>query len=61
VSAPVTPRAECIRQARAVLDAALLRIARDRAAGRLDPAAELIVRRAERQQHTAPTPGHAAA
>ena len=38
MAAPVLPREECIRRARAVLDAALDRIARDRAMGRLDPA-----------------------
>lgn len=35
----IVPREECIRRARAVLDEICDRIARDRAAGRLDPEA----------------------
>ncbi|MEU5136727.1 hypothetical protein [Streptomyces californicus] len=46
----VIPRAQAIADARAVLDRARLRIARDRAAGRLSPEHELIIRRLERQQ-----------
>ncbi|MFJ2017213.1 hypothetical protein [Streptomyces nodosus] len=56
----VIPREQAYAAARVVLDAALGRIARDRAIGRLSPEAELIVRRAERryaERHgtTAPT------
>lgn len=46
----VIPRAQAIANARAVLDRARVRIARDRAAGRLSPEHELIVRRLEREQ-----------
>ncbi|MFE9099009.1 hypothetical protein [Streptomyces sp. NPDC007264] len=46
----VIPRSQAIADARAVLDRARLRIARDRAAGRLSPEHELIIRRLERQQ-----------
>ncbi|MEV7243935.1 hypothetical protein AB0N92_22190 [Streptomyces sp. NPDC093248] len=46
----VIPRTQAIADARAVLDRARLRIARDRAAGRLSPEHELIIRRLERQQ-----------
>ncbi|MYV44965.1 hypothetical protein [Streptomyces sp. SID2888] len=45
----VIPREQAFAAARRVLDQALDRIARDRAAGRLSPEAELIVRRAERR------------
>ncbi|MFF9704124.1 hypothetical protein ACF1FE_23535 [Streptomyces griseofuscus] len=44
------PREQAIADARAVLDRARLRIARDRAAGRLSPEHELIIRRLERAQ-----------
>ncbi|GHC44248.1 MULTISPECIES: hypothetical protein [Streptomyces rochei group] len=54
----VIPREQAFAAARAVLDAALDRIARDRAAGRLAPEAELSIRRAERRQTT---PAHRAA
>lgn len=50
----VPTRAECITRARAALDAARQRRDLDRAAGRLDPAAELILRRLERQQSEHP-------
>lgn len=55
----MTTRAEAITNARAVLDAARTRRDRDRAAGRLAPEVELILRRLERQQQ--PTPAHRAA
>ncbi|APD18675.1 hypothetical protein SEA_MOJORITA_34 [Streptomyces phage Mojorita] len=48
----VVPYDQAIAGARAVLDRARLRIARDRAAGRLSPEHELICRRLERQQAT---------
>ncbi|ALM38201.1 MULTISPECIES: hypothetical protein [Streptomyces] len=59
----VIPRDQAIAEARAVLDRARLRIARDRAAGRLSPAHELIVRRLEREarRDTAPAAHRAAA
>lgn len=50
----ITPRAQAIAAARRVLDAARARRDRDRAAGRLAPEAELICRRLERTQRTAP-------
>ncbi|MFD4305028.1 hypothetical protein [Streptomyces albidoflavus] len=50
MSADVIPKAQAIAAARAVLDRARVRIARDRAAGRLSPEHELICRRLERQQ-----------
>ncbi|MGW0134863.1 hypothetical protein [Streptomyces sp. NPDC003299] len=53
----VIPREEAFAAARVVLDAALARIARDRAAGRLSPEAEQIIRRAEHRQ----APAHRAA
>ncbi|WP_405561884.1 hypothetical protein [Streptomyces sp. NBC_01180] len=56
----MTPREQAFAEARAVLDRARVRIAQDRAAGRLSPAHELICRRLERQQRTA-TPVHRAA
>ncbi|MEI5099030.1 hypothetical protein RB200_10770 [Streptomyces sp. PmtG] len=46
----VIPRDQAIANARAVLDRARVRIARDRAAGRLSPEQELICRRLERVQ-----------
>ncbi|MGW3511212.1 hypothetical protein [Streptomyces sp. NPDC000994] len=59
MSRNVIPREQAFANARAVLDAALDRIARDRAAGRLSPEAELSIRRAERRATRAP--GHRAA
>lgn len=50
MTAPTVTREQAITNARAVLDAALDRIARDRAAGRLAPDAELDIRRAERRR-----------
>jgi len=50
VTGVVVPREQAIAAARAVLDRARVRIARDRAAGRLSPEHELIVRRLEREQ-----------
>ncbi|PVC91441.1 hypothetical protein DBP19_16625 [Streptomyces sp. CS090A] len=44
----VIPREVAFANARRVLDRALDRIARDRAAGRLAPEAELALRRSER-------------
>lgn len=44
------PREQAIAAARAVLDAARARRDADRAAGRLDPAVELVLRRLEREQ-----------
>ncbi|MFF1686045.1 hypothetical protein [Streptomyces sp. NPDC058254] len=52
----VTPRAQCFAEARAVLDRARVRIAADRAAGRLAPDIELYLRRLEREQRTAVAP-----
>ncbi|WP_406334293.1 hypothetical protein OG814_11665 [Streptomyces zaomyceticus] len=46
----VVPYEQAIANARAVLDRARIRIARDRAAGRLSPEHELICRRIEREQ-----------
>ncbi|MFK0069718.1 hypothetical protein [Streptomyces sp. NPDC091046] len=46
----VIPRTQAIANARAVLDRARARRDADRAAGRLGPEAELILRRLERQQ-----------
>ncbi|MBZ6258164.1 hypothetical protein KVH22_21850 [Streptomyces olivaceus] len=46
----VIPRAQAITNARAVLDRARARRDTDRAAGRLAPDVELILRRLERQQ-----------
>ncbi|MBT2381948.1 hypothetical protein J7E90_32920 [Streptomyces sp. ISL-111] len=46
----IIPRDQAIAAARAVLDRARVRIARDRAAGRLSPEHELILRRIERDQ-----------
>lgn len=46
----VIPRAQAIAAARRVLDAARRRRDLDRAAGRLDPGVELILRRLERER-----------
>ncbi|MGI5252806.1 hypothetical protein [Actinacidiphila glaucinigra] len=47
-------RAVCFANARAVLDAARERLARDRAAGRLTPqAAQILARAEQRAQHRA--------
>ncbi|MFH9295654.1 hypothetical protein [Streptomyces sp. NPDC017520] len=46
----IIPRDQAIAAARAVLDRARVRIARDRAAGRLSSEHELILRRIERDQ-----------
>ncbi|MFD5901748.1 hypothetical protein ACFWHG_09615 [Streptomyces microflavus] len=48
MSGDVVTRDQAIAAARAVLDRARIRIARDRAAGRLSPEHELICRRIER-------------
>ncbi|MEV8065287.1 hypothetical protein AB0P32_03920 [Streptomyces sp. NPDC085995] len=48
MSDDIVPREQAFAEARAVFDAALARIARDRAAGRLSPEHEAIVREAER-------------
>ncbi|MGW5304879.1 hypothetical protein ACWERF_13175 [Streptomyces griseoluteus] len=64
MNSDVIPRDQAIANARAVLDRARMRIARDRAAGRLSPEQELICRRLEREQArraAAQTPGRAAA
>ncbi|APD18615.1 hypothetical protein SEA_PAPAYASALAD_34 [Streptomyces phage PapayaSalad] len=50
------PREQAVRNFRRVLDAARDRRDRDRAAGRLDPEVELILRRLERAQREQPTP-----
>ncbi|MEU2759357.1 hypothetical protein [Streptomyces sp. NPDC007094] len=50
MNAEIIPRGQAIAAARAVLDRACHRIAYDRAAGRLSPEHELIVRRIERNQ-----------
>ncbi|WP_026150082.1 hypothetical protein [Streptomyces prunicolor] len=58
----VIPREQAIASARRVLDAARRRRDRDRAAGRLAPEAELVLRRLERQQRQqAPAVEHRAA
>lgn len=61
----VIPREVAFANARRVLDRALDRIARDRAAGRLAPEAELALRRSERkiraQQAEQNAPNRAAA
>ncbi|MET7450651.1 hypothetical protein ABZT03_01920 [Streptomyces sp. NPDC005574] len=59
MNAAVIPRAQAIANARRALDRARARRDADRAAGRLAPEAELILRRLERQQ--APAPAHRAA
>lgn len=58
MSAPVT-RDEACAAARRVLDAALDRLARDLAAGRLGPEADLAIRRAERRRAARTAPRHA--
>ncbi|MEV7991594.1 hypothetical protein AB0O67_06670 [Streptomyces sp. NPDC086077] len=58
----IIPREQAIANARRVLDAARHRRDRDRAAGRLAPEVELILRRLERQQRQqAPAVEHRAA
>ncbi|MFE4059495.1 hypothetical protein ACFXP3_24935 [Streptomyces sp. NPDC059096] len=58
----VIPREQAVANFRRVLDAARHRRDRDRAAGRLDPAAELALRRLEREQRQqVPTAEHRAA
>ncbi|GGR80696.1 hypothetical protein GCM10010252_19010 [Streptomyces aureoverticillatus] len=59
----VIPRDQAVRNFRRVLDAARRRRDRDRAAGRLAPEAELVLRRLERQQRAeqAPATEHRAA
>lgn len=49
MSTPLITREQCFINARRVLDAARERRDRDRAAGRLDPAKELVLRRIERE------------
>lgn len=49
MSEPLITREQAFINARRVLDAARERRDRDRAAGRLDPAAELVLRRIERE------------
>jgi len=62
MNAAVIPRAQAIANARRALDLARARRDADRAAGRLAPEAELIMRRLERQQRQqATTPAHRAA
>lgn len=61
MSGGTIPRAECIRAARAVLDAARRRRDLDRAAGRLDPEVELILQRLERGQRAVSAAQRAAA
>ncbi|AGK80434.1 hypothetical protein SFUL_5546 [Streptomyces microflavus DSM 40593] len=50
MTAPTISREQAIRNARAALDRARARRDADRAAGRLAPEVELILRRLERQQ-----------
>jgi hypothetical protein len=50
MTAPAVSREQAFAAARAVLDRARVRIARDRAAGRLAPEAEFALRRIEREQ-----------
>ncbi|MFD5591972.1 MULTISPECIES: hypothetical protein [Streptomyces] len=63
MNGPVISRDQAIANARRVLDAARHRRDRDRAAGRLAPDVELILRRLERKQRAnqAPTVEHRAA
>lgn len=62
MSAPTVTRAQAIRNARAALDVALDRIARDRAAGRLSPDAVARIQLAEhRYARRQPQPAHRAA
>ncbi|MFG2650928.1 hypothetical protein [Streptomyces sp. NPDC048436] len=53
MSAAVIPREQALANARRVLDAARHRRDRDRAAGRLAPEVELVLRRLEREQRRA--------
>lgn len=53
MSAPTISREQAYANARAVLDRARRRIAAERAAGRLAPEVELLLRRLEREQRTA--------
>ncbi|MFI8850784.1 hypothetical protein ACIGW3_11455 [Streptomyces sp. NPDC053499] len=57
----VIPREMAYANARAVLDRARDRRDRDRAAGRLAPEVELILRRLEREQRAQQAPAHRAA
>lgn len=57
MTAPTVTRDQAIRNLRRVLDAARERRDRDRAAGRLDPEVELILRRLERAQREQTAPG----
>lgn len=50
MSAVLITKEQALTNFRRVLDAARERRDRDRAAGRLDPAAELVLRRIERRQ-----------
>ncbi|MFF3353349.1 hypothetical protein ACFYWN_11990 [Streptomyces sp. NPDC002917] len=63
MTAPTITREQAFANARAVLDRARARRDADRAAGRLAPEVELILRRLERQQREqqAATPHRAAA
>lgn len=62
MSGEIIPREQAIANARRVLDAARHRRDHDRAAGRLAPEVELILRRLERQQRQqAPAVEHRAA
>ncbi|MEV6074383.1 hypothetical protein AB0L80_04590 [Streptomyces sp. NPDC052069] len=56
MSAPTVTRDQAFADARRVLDAARARRDRDRAAGRLAPEIELILRRLEREQKGAQAP-----
>ncbi|MGW1772553.1 hypothetical protein [Streptomyces sp. NPDC002104] len=58
MSEPLITREQAFINARRVLDAARNRRDRDRAAGRLDPAAELVLRRIEREMRAKQTSGH---
>lgn len=57
----VIPREQAFANARAALDRARDRRDADRAAGRLAPEVELILRRLEREQRARQTPAHRAA
>ncbi|MFB8415410.1 hypothetical protein ACFC63_07835 [Streptomyces albidoflavus] len=61
MSADVVPYSVAVAGARRALDAARHRRDLDRAAGRLDPAVELILRRLERQQRQTPAEHRTAA
>lgn len=52
----VIPREQALRNFRRVLDAARERRDRDRAAGRLDPETEQLLRRLEREQREQASP-----